>query len=185
MSVSLSKESFFPRSSHLAHNTDVFSLRSSSFSPVSHLDSYCIEKKKGGKKSSSIMADRPLQGTGAGAHRVWQVPVELLLAFLKRGSTQCFCLLKHQSVCLHRVVLGGSDLNPEHQDPVCDKFFKEVWISTAARNATIFDKVRNVSPSPSSFGTAAADANRRSSTGRVRAAGPGSWGWTFRAASKG
>ncbi|NXK37770.1 PLD2 Phospholipase, partial [Piprites chloris] len=40
-----------------------------------------------------------------------------------------------------RVVLGGSDLNPEHQDPVCDKFFKEVWISTAARNATIFDKV--------------------------------------------
>lgn len=46
-----------------------------------------------------------------------------------------------------RVVLGGSDLNPEHQDPVCDKFFKEVWISTAARNATIFDKVFRCLPS--------------------------------------
>lgn len=44
------------------------------------------------------------------------------------------------SFCL-RVVLGGSDLNPDHQDPVCERFFKEVWISTAARNATIFDKV--------------------------------------------
>uniref|UniRef100_A0A8C0F884 phospholipase D n=1 Tax=Bubo bubo TaxID=30461 RepID=A0A8C0F884_BUBBB len=46
-----------------------------------------------------------------------------------------------------RVVLGGSDLSPEHQDPVCDKFFKEVWISTAARNATIFDKVFRCLPS--------------------------------------
>lgn len=46
-----------------------------------------------------------------------------------------------------RVVLGGSNLSPEHQDPVCDKFFKEVWISTAARNATIFDKVFRCLPS--------------------------------------
>uniref|UniRef100_A0A8C5IVV1 Phospholipase n=1 Tax=Junco hyemalis TaxID=40217 RepID=A0A8C5IVV1_JUNHY len=46
-----------------------------------------------------------------------------------------------------RVVLGGSDLSPEHQDPVCDKFFKEVWIATAARNATIFDKVFRCLPS--------------------------------------
>nr|XP_014427861.1 phospholipase D1 [Pelodiscus sinensis] len=41
-----------------------------------------------------------------------------------------------------RVVLGCSaDLSTDLQDPVCDKFFKEVWVSTAARNATIFDKV--------------------------------------------
>uniref|UniRef100_A0A669R8E7 Phospholipase n=1 Tax=Phasianus colchicus TaxID=9054 RepID=A0A669R8E7_PHACC len=46
-----------------------------------------------------------------------------------------------------RVVLGGSDLNPDHQDPVCERFFKEVWISTAARNATIFDKVFRCLPS--------------------------------------
>ncbi|KAM9604590.1 phospholipase D1 isoform 4-T7 [Trichechus inunguis] len=41
-----------------------------------------------------------------------------------------------------RVVLGYlSDLNEGIQDPVSDKFFKEVWVSTAARNATIYDKV--------------------------------------------
>lgn len=64
-------------------------------------------------------------------------------------SAQCFRLCEHPSLCLLRVVLGGSDLNPEHQDPVSDKFFKEVWIATAARNATIFDKVRSTATSPS------------------------------------
>lgn len=64
-----------------------------------------------------------------------------------KGSAQCFSLCEPPSLCLSRVVLGGSDLNPEHQDPVCDKFFKEVWIATAARNATIFDKVRSTAAS--------------------------------------
>ncbi|XP_027731640.1 phospholipase D1 isoform X2 [Vombatus ursinus] len=41
-----------------------------------------------------------------------------------------------------RVVLGYlSEPTSEILDPVSDKFFKEVWISTAARNATIYDKV--------------------------------------------
>uniref|UniRef100_A0A8C3RRY4 Phospholipase n=1 Tax=Chelydra serpentina TaxID=8475 RepID=A0A8C3RRY4_CHESE len=41
-----------------------------------------------------------------------------------------------------RVVLGCSaDLSADLQDPVSDRFFKEVWVATAARNATIFDKV--------------------------------------------
>ncbi|XP_056663199.1 phospholipase D1 isoform X2 [Monodelphis domestica] len=41
-----------------------------------------------------------------------------------------------------RVVLGYlSESTVEILDPVSDKFFKEVWISTAARNATIYDKV--------------------------------------------
>ncbi|XP_074154293.1 phospholipase D1 isoform X2 [Sminthopsis crassicaudata] len=41
-----------------------------------------------------------------------------------------------------RVVLGYlSEPISEILDPVSDKFFKEVWISTAARNATIYDKV--------------------------------------------
>lgn len=41
-----------------------------------------------------------------------------------------------------RVVLGYlSDSSEDIQDPVSDKFFKEVWVSTAARNATIYDKV--------------------------------------------
>uniref|UniRef100_A0A674IXN4 Phospholipase n=1 Tax=Terrapene triunguis TaxID=2587831 RepID=A0A674IXN4_9SAUR len=47
-----------------------------------------------------------------------------------------------------RVVLGGSaDLSADLQDPVSDRFFKEVWVSTAARNATIFDKVFRCLPS--------------------------------------
>uniref|UniRef100_A0A8C8RCL6 Phospholipase n=1 Tax=Pelusios castaneus TaxID=367368 RepID=A0A8C8RCL6_9SAUR len=47
-----------------------------------------------------------------------------------------------------RVVLGQSaDLSADLQDPVCDRFFKEVWVSTAARNATIFDKVFRCLPS--------------------------------------
>ncbi|KAM4887513.1 phospholipase D1 isoform 2-T3 [Thomomys bottae] len=41
-----------------------------------------------------------------------------------------------------RVVLGYlSDPSEDIQDPVCDKFFKDVWVSTAARNATVYDKV--------------------------------------------
>ncbi|XP_025863543.1 phospholipase D1 isoform X2 [Vulpes vulpes] len=41
-----------------------------------------------------------------------------------------------------RVVLGYlSDPGENIQDPVSDKFFKEVWVATAARNATIYDKV--------------------------------------------
>lgn len=52
--------------------------------------------------------------------------------------------LRHQ--CF-RVVLGNSiDLN-DILDPISDKFFKEVWVSTAARNATIFEKVFRCLPS--------------------------------------
>ena len=48
-----------------------------------------------------------------------------------------------------RVVLGYlSDPSEDIQDPVSDKFFKEVWVSTAARNATIYDKVRFSYPPP-------------------------------------
>ncbi|XP_048362891.1 phospholipase D1 [Sphaerodactylus townsendi] len=46
-----------------------------------------------------------------------------------------------------RIVLGSTTDPDELQDPICDKFFKEVWVSTAARNATIFDKVFRCLPS--------------------------------------
>ncbi|XP_054436526.1 phospholipase D1 isoform X2 [Pteronotus mesoamericanus] len=47
-----------------------------------------------------------------------------------------------------RVVLGYlSNPSEDLQDPVSDKFFKEVWVSTAARNATIYDKVFRCLPS--------------------------------------
>lgn len=47
-----------------------------------------------------------------------------------------------------RVVLGcAGDQTVDIQDPVSDKFFKEVWVATSARNATIFDKVFRCLPS--------------------------------------
>ncbi|XP_004704138.1 phospholipase D1 isoform X2 [Echinops telfairi] len=47
-----------------------------------------------------------------------------------------------------RLVLGYlSDPSEDLQDPVSDKFFKEIWVSTAARNATIYDKVFRCLPS--------------------------------------
>ncbi|KAI5281820.1 Phospholipase D1 [Manis pentadactyla] len=47
-----------------------------------------------------------------------------------------------------RVVLGYlSDPSENIQDPVSDKFFKKVWVATAARNATIYDKVFRCLPS--------------------------------------
>nr|XP_056705473.1 phospholipase D1 [Euleptes europaea] len=46
-----------------------------------------------------------------------------------------------------RVILGSATDSTDLQDPVSDKFFKEVWVSTAARNATIFDKVFRCLPS--------------------------------------
>ncbi|GAB1300552.1 Phospholipase [Apodemus speciosus] len=47
-----------------------------------------------------------------------------------------------------RLVLGYlSDPSEDIEDPVSDKFFKEIWVSTAARNATIYDKVFRCLPS--------------------------------------
>ncbi|KAM4693728.1 phospholipase D1 isoform 1-T2 [Discoglossus pictus] len=47
-----------------------------------------------------------------------------------------------------RLILGClNDLSVNIQDPVSDKFFKEVWVATSARNTTIFDKVFRCLPS--------------------------------------
>ncbi|KAM8953584.1 phospholipase D1 isoform 2-T2 [Pelodytes ibericus] len=47
-----------------------------------------------------------------------------------------------------RLILGClNDPTVNIQDPVSDKFFKEVWIATSARNTTIFDKVFKCLPS--------------------------------------
>lgn len=47
-----------------------------------------------------------------------------------------------------KMVLGGlSDPSIDVQDPISDRFFKEVWIATAARNATIYEKVFRCLPS--------------------------------------
>ncbi|KAM9317142.1 phospholipase D1 [Gastrophryne carolinensis] len=47
-----------------------------------------------------------------------------------------------------RLLLGClNDPTVNIQDPVSDKFFKEVWVATTARNTTIFDKVFRCLPS--------------------------------------
>lgn len=115
---------------------------------------WIVTAQKKRRKSSSFRAEGLSQGMGMGGcweHTGFGKSQGNFLSpgIYQEGRAQCLSLCEHPSLCLLRVVLGGSDLNPEHQDPVCDKFFKEVWIATAARNATIFDKVRSTAASPS------------------------------------
>lgn len=45
------------------------------------------------------------------------------------------------SLC-HRTILGGhTDTSIDLSDPISDRFYKEVWMTTAGRNATIYEKV--------------------------------------------
>lgn len=37
-----------------------------------------------------------------------------------------------------------TDPSIDVSDPVSDRFYKEVWMATAARNATIYQKVREL-----------------------------------------
>ncbi|XP_039617363.1 phospholipase D1a isoform X1 [Polypterus senegalus] len=47
-----------------------------------------------------------------------------------------------------KLILGGfTDPSIDVTDPISDRFFKEVWVATAARNATIFEKVFRCLPS--------------------------------------
>ncbi|XP_037833611.1 phospholipase D1a [Kryptolebias marmoratus] len=47
-----------------------------------------------------------------------------------------------------RTVLGGhTDTSIDLSDPISDRFYKEVWMTTAGRNATIYEKVFRCLPS--------------------------------------
>ncbi|KAG7238013.1 hypothetical protein INR49_031367 [Caranx melampygus] len=47
-----------------------------------------------------------------------------------------------------RTILGGhTDTSIDLSDPVSDRFYKEVWMTTAGRNATIYEKVFRCLPS--------------------------------------
>nr|XP_014341999.1 PREDICTED: phospholipase D1 [Latimeria chalumnae] len=49
-----------------------------------------------------------------------------------------------------KMILGAfNDPSIEVQDPISEKFFKEVWITTSARNSTIYEKVFKCLPSDS------------------------------------
>lgn len=43
---------------------------------------------------------------------------------------------------INRMILGANtDSSIDVMDPISDQFYKEVWMTTAARNATIYQKV--------------------------------------------
>lgn len=43
---------------------------------------------------------------------------------------------------INRTILGGhTDSSIDLSDPISDRFYKEVWMTTAGRNATIYEKV--------------------------------------------
>lgn len=48
------------------------------------------------------------------------------------------------SILFPRLVLGLlDDLRVDLSDPISDKFYKEIWMVTAAKNASVYDKVRS------------------------------------------
>ncbi|GCC33465.1 hypothetical protein chiPu_0011934 [Chiloscyllium punctatum] len=54
----------------------------------------------------------------------------------------------HLRLHCFKLILGAlNDPTIEVQDPISEKFFKEVWIPTSARNATIYEKVFRCLPS--------------------------------------
>lgn len=55
-------------------------------------------------------------------------------------------ILKHDVyfTVIFRLVLGlMGDYSVDISDPICDRFYKEIWMVTAARNASVYDKVNN------------------------------------------
>lgn len=53
-----------------------------------------------------------------------------------------FPLILPLSLSLSRTILGGhNDTSIDLRDPISDCFYKEVWMTTAGRNATIYEKV--------------------------------------------
>ncbi|KAK1786247.1 hypothetical protein P4O66_017948, partial [Electrophorus voltai] len=64
--------------------------------------------------------------------------------FALRLRLECF---KTHGVFHSRTVLGAfTDPTIDVSDPISDRFYKEVWMTTAGRNATIYDKVFHCLP---------------------------------------
>lgn len=46
-----------------------------------------------------------------------------------------------KTICRFRLVLGLLGDNVDISDPISDRFYKEIWMVTAAKNASVYDKV--------------------------------------------
>lgn len=55
-----------------------------------------------------------------------------------------FCVCVSLATCFPvRMILGANtDPSIDVSDPISDHFYKEVWMATCARNATIYQKVK-------------------------------------------
>uniref|UniRef100_A0A3P8ZPJ5 Phospholipase n=1 Tax=Esox lucius TaxID=8010 RepID=A0A3P8ZPJ5_ESOLU len=73
---------------------------------------------------------------------------ETSTAVMDGQEYQAGCFARTLRLECFRTILGAhTDLTIDVSDPVSDRFYKEVWMTTAARNATIYEKVFRCLPS--------------------------------------
>ncbi|XP_048203075.1 phospholipase D1 isoform X2 [Perognathus longimembris pacificus] len=91
---------------------------------------------------SANINDRSMLGKRDSEMAIMLEDTETVPAVMDGKEYQAGCFAHGLRLQCFRVVLGYlSDPSDDIQDPVSDKFFKDVWVSTAARNATVYDKV--------------------------------------------
>ncbi|XP_041514865.1 phospholipase D1 isoform X3 [Microtus oregoni] len=91
---------------------------------------------------SANINDRSMLGKRDSEMAVIVEDTETVPSVMDGKEYQAGCFARGLRLQCFRLVLGYlSDPSEDLQDPVSDKFFKEIWVSTAARNATIYDKV--------------------------------------------
>ncbi|XP_012871609.1 PREDICTED: phospholipase D1 [Dipodomys ordii] len=91
---------------------------------------------------SANINDRSMLGKRDSEMAIMVQDTETIPAVMDGKEYQAGCFAHGLRLQCFRVVLGYlSDPSEDIQDPVSDKFFKDVWVSTAARNATVYDKV--------------------------------------------
>ncbi|XP_040858866.1 phospholipase D1 isoform X2 [Ochotona curzoniae] len=91
---------------------------------------------------SANINDRSMLGKRDSEMAIIVQDTETMPSVMDGEDYQAGCFALGLRLQCFRLVLGYlSDPSEDIQDPVSDRFFKEVWVSTAARNATIYDKV--------------------------------------------
>ncbi|XP_052036674.1 phospholipase D1 isoform X1 [Apodemus sylvaticus] len=97
---------------------------------------------------SANINDRSMLGKRDSEMAVIVQDTEMVPSMMDGKEYQAGCFARGLRLECFRLVLGYlSDPSEDLEDPVSDKFFKEIWVSTAARNATIYDKVFRCLPS--------------------------------------
>uniref|UniRef100_S4RY77 phospholipase D n=1 Tax=Petromyzon marinus TaxID=7757 RepID=S4RY77_PETMA len=97
---------------------------------------------------SANINDRSLLGRRDSEIAVMVEDSEMVPSTMDGRPYQAGRFALHLRTHCFRMVLGLSDdATVDVSDPVCDRFYKEVWVTTAARNAMVYDKVFRCLPS--------------------------------------